>query len=324
MTNRRANDNTQDRRAKKSVILAVVCTGVMMAAGCTPETESAGLTDPGATWQGGNITSSTAPGSSSTETRNIAQWSLPLDEFAPEFSNLDNYAEQLLLASCLSNENIKWPVPWQDIEEPTSPVFNQAGRRLFDLEIAQKYGFRTNLAPSKSSELWEAFVTYEPSEPGFQEAFDTCLEGIRKEHPVSSFDDSVLVTDLISQIQSEASLSPQVQQAADLWRSCMQPLGFGQIPASPSEFPSSELLTELGSAPPFKTIEPSAREVEVAVAYADCLDSSGYSAALYETEWTLQSEAIERDRANLDRVRDSVESRERDVRAIIAANAPRA
>ena len=88
----------------------------------------------------------------------------------PTFGNLDNYADQLLLASCLQAKSIAWPVPWQDIEEPTSPVFNRVGLRLFNLEIANTYGFRTNLEPSLSAQLWETFLTHQPTEPGKEPA----------------------------------------------------------------------------------------------------------------------------------------------------------
>ncbi|PRB13495.1 hypothetical protein CQ042_13650 [Microbacterium sp. MYb62] len=256
--------------------------------------------------------------------KNIALWALPLDEFVPEFSNLDNYAEQLLLASCLQESGIEWPVPWQDVEEPTSPVFNPAGRRLISVEIAQKYGFRTNLGPSKSAQLWEEFLAYEPTEPGFQDAFDECLAGTREEYPILEVEDTLVVSGLITQIQEQAFLSPDGQEAADRWRACMQPLGFGKLPDNPDEFPSIDLLKELGSVPPVTTVEPSAREVEIATAHATCLDSSGFSEAVYEQEWNLQESALQQERAKLDRIRDAVKTREAAVREIIAANAPRA
>lgn len=301
-----------------------LCAGMAMLAGCSPEAEAPELTDPDAAWRGGQVASSSAPNSSPGGVRNIASWALPLDEFVPEFSNVDNYAEQLLLASCLGEAGIEWPVPWQDVEEPISPVFNPAGRRLFNLEVAEEYGFRTNLAPSRSTQLWEAFLAHQPTEPGFQEAFDACLAGIREEHPILDNEDTVLVTGLITQIQEEAFLSSEGQEAAASWRSCMEPQGFGQLPENPNEFPDLELQEELGSVPPVETVEPSAREVEVAVAHATCLDASGFSAAMYEIEWALQETAIERDRANLDRIRNAVQAREVAVREIIAANAPRA
>lgn len=249
---------------------------------------------------------------------------LPLDEFAQDYSNLDNYAEQLLLASCLGEGGIEWPVPWQDAEEPLSPVVNEAGRRLFNLDIAETYGFRPNLALSKSDQLWEAFLAYQPTEPGFQDAFDACLAGIREEYPIIEPEEMLFVTELAYEVSQQALLSPEVQEAADRWRSCMEPQGFGQLPENPNEFPGPELLKELGAVAPAATVEPSQRELEVAVAHATCLESSGFSATMYEEEWELQETAIQRERAKLDRIRDEVRAREAAVRGIIAANAPRA
>lgn len=304
-------------------VLTALCAVIPVFAGCAAPAESLKLTDPDSDWQGGRVTTPDTPDSSPEGVKNIALWTLPLDEFVPDFSNVDNYAEQLLLSSCLGKDHIDWPVPWQDVEEPTSPVFNPAGRRLFDLKIAEEYGFRTNLGPSKSAQLWETFLTYQPSEPGFQDAFDACLAGIRKEYPILDTEDTLFVTGLTAQIQGEAFLSPEVQQAADRWQSCMEPQGFGKLP-DPNEFPSIELQEELGSVPPLETVQPSARELEVAIAHATCLDSSGFPAVMYEMEWKMQELAIDRDRTKLDRIRDAVRAREVAVREIIAANAPRA
>lgn len=256
--------------------------------------------------------------------KNIALWALPLDEFTDEYSRADNYAEQLLVASCLERQGINWPVPWQDLEEPSSPVYNSATRRLFDLDIAKKYGFRPNIEFSKSDKLWEAFLAYQPTEPEFQEAFDACLTGIREQYPIPSNEDGMFVLDLAYQVQGEALLSPEVQEAADRWRSCMEPHGFGQLPDDPNEFPSIELLEELGAVAPAATLKPSARELEIAIAHATCLESSGFSVAMYEKEWMLQEKVIERERAELDRIRDILRAREETVREIIAANAPKA
>lgn len=296
----------------------------MLLAGCSPEAGPRDLTDPNAVWQGGQDAGSTESNSSASRVKNIATWALPLDEFVEKYGNLDNYAEQLLLSSCLGAQGIEWPVPWQDIEEPASPVINPAGRRLFNLEIAKKYGFRTNLALSKSAKLWETFLMHQPTEPGFQEAFDVCLAGIRAQHPILDDEETNFVMGLIIQVRRDALLDPGVQEAADRWRSCMAPQGFGELPENPNDFPSPGLQEELGSVPPVKSVEPSARELEVAIAHATCLDSSGFSTAMYDKEWALQETAIERERAKLDRIRDAVRAREATVREIIAANAPRA
>lgn len=320
---RRVGNGNQSGRFRLVVVVAALCAATPVFAGCAPSADSSDLSDPDSTWRGG-LTTSDEPDSAPAGVKNIALWTLPLDEFAPEFSNLDNYAEQLLLASCLRESGIEWPVPWQDVEEPTSPVFNPAGRRLLSVEIAQKYGFRTNLGPSRSAQLWEEFLAYEPTEPGFQDAFDECLAGIRKKYPILEAEDTLVVSGLVTQIQEQAFLSREGQEGADRWRTCMQPQGFGKLPDNPNEFPSIELQKELGSVPPVTTVDPSAREVEIATAHATCLDSSGFSEAMYEQEWKLQESTIQRERAKLDRVRDAVNTREDAVREIIAANAPRA
>lgn len=305
-------------------VLTALCVGVALLAGCSPEMREPSLTDPNGEWQGGQVTGSAAPNPSPAERKNIASWVLPLDEFVSEYGNLDNYAEQLLLASCLGDQDIEWPVPWQDIEEPASPVVNAAGTRLFNSDIAGRYGFRTNVGLTESGRLWESFLAHQPTESGFQDAFDECLTGIREQHPIVDTDDQMFVRGLMYEAMQDAFLDSQVQEAAARWRSCMEPQGFGQLPENPTEFPGQELQQSLGSVPPLSSPEPSARELEVAVAHAACLDSSGFSATLYETQWALQATALERERTKLDNIRDEVQARESAVQEIISANAPRA
>lgn len=296
----------------------------MAITGCSPDTGTSSLTDPDSAWNGGEVTGSGAPGSSPAAGQNIALWALPLDEFLPEYGNRENYAEQLLLASCLGDQNIEWPVPWQDVDEPASPVFNTAGRRLFDMDIAEKYGFRTNIELSRSAELWGEFISYQPTEAGFQSAFDTCLAGIREKYPPVSNENTMFVMNLVIQAQQDAFLKPDVQKAAEQWRSCAKTLGVGELPENPNDFPGEELLGELGAVPPLTSDLPSERENAIAVGHATCLDSSGFSKAMYAAEWDLQKTAIERERTKLDSIRDEVQARKVAVTEIIAANAPKA
>lgn len=320
----RTGEGLQNRAGRVAMLSIVLSIGAATIAGCSPEPAASNLTDPDAAWQGGEATSSEMLNSPPPGAKNISTWALPLDEFMPRFSNLDNYAEQLMVASCLEPMNIDWPVPWQDIEEPISPVYNPVGRRLFNLKIAEQYGFRTNLEPSKSTLMWGTFLEHEPTEPGFQEAFDGCLANVRQQYPLPDVDDTWFAVGLSGQIQVEASLAAEVKEAAIKWASCMEKMDVGQLPENPVEFPSTELQQELGALPPVQTPDPSAREMEVAIAHATCLDSSGFSQISYEKEWELQSAAIEGARAKLDRIRDELHARETTVQEIIAANAPRA
>lgn len=304
-------------------LLIALCAGAVALAGCAAPSPPPELTDPDTTRRGGQSSGSGVPTSAPVGVKNIALWALPLDEFTEGSGHWDNYAEQLLLASCLEQDGFNWPVPWQDLDEEPSPVRNSAMRRLFNLEIAENYGFRPNIEFTKSDKLWEAFLVYQPSEPGFDDAFDACLAGIREKYLIPTPEDGMFAMDLAYEVQEEALSSPDVQEAAGRWRACMDPHGYGQLPDDPNRFPPIELLEELGAVAPAATLEPSARELEIAVTHATCLDSSGYSAALYEKEWTLQEKVVERERPTLDRIGKILRAREAAVREIIAANLPK-
>lgn len=83
-------------------------------------------------------------------TKNQAAWKMPLDEFYVYSVELDNYAEQLLIAECLGDQGYDWPVPWQDTEYPQAEGFNSIGYRLFTPELAKKWGY--GFAPPANEE----------------------------------------------------------------------------------------------------------------------------------------------------------------------------
>jgi len=86
--------------------------------------------------------------------------------------------------------------------------------------------------------------------------------------------------------------------------------------------PGSTLLTDFGYGrgdepiPP-EGVRPSRREVEVAVADAECRESSGLSLARYRAEVTAQLAAIEADEGALERLRVVIDEHQREVEAVI-------
>ena len=98
--------------------------------------------------------------------------------------------------------------------------------------------------------------------------------------------------------------SPQLQEAAAQWRTCMAPQGIADLPQEPwateirREMPES-LQTRLN----FQlTGQPSADEIAVATADAQCRESSGWTSLLYEATWNQQAAFIAAHKAEIDTV----------------------
>jgi hypothetical protein len=79
--------------------------------------------------------------------------------------------------------------------------------------------------------------------------------------------------------------------------------------------PPPPLDDEFGLSEPFA--EPSSRELEVAVADAECRASSGLSEALYDAEVEAQLAAVDVNEDALERMRANLEQDRRRVEAVI-------
>jgi hypothetical protein len=257
---------------------------------------------------------------------------MPLDEFQVGVGELDNYAEQLLVQPCLEAAGYSWPVPWQDVDELVSETSNEAGRRLFNIDIAQKWGYRIASVETESSRLWAEFIEKTAAlnaDDNFNSVFGSCIDEVRVEYPLIDMDDRMFVRSLALQSERDADLAPEVVESEVRWRECMESLGLGELPNSPVEMPTAEIAQSLGIvAPGSKDGEggsqpgPSDREIEVAVADARCAQESGYDQARYDAQWDTQEAVVDQNRTELDRIRANVETRQADVMQIIAENAP--
>ena len=325
--------NMRPRRTLVRLMAASACAlAVTLVSACTPESGES-LTDADSSWP---ATPRPAPSSLDERDgdvgpqRNRELWVLPLDEYSEADGRIDNYAEQLLVRPCLAAAGYEWPVPWQDVSDPLPETLSTSGRRLFDERIAREWGYRNASRDSASVRAWAAFQSQTSAlnrDAGFNTAMSACMTTVREDRPLL-LDEQHFAHGLVVRSAQEAASAPDVVAAAARWHECMLPLGIPSLPDSPQEMPTQQ-LTDLFGLPQGidqtsadEGSKPTAEEVAVAVADATCMESSGYSEALYDAEWALQEELISENRPTLDRNRAALEARHRETLSLIAENAP--
>jgi hypothetical protein len=186
---------------------------------------------------------------------------------------------------------------------------------LFNVEIAQKYGYR--MAPDPGYRpSWEGVDLhgggyYDNKPEAFKNQWHNCQDEVQlelsgprptAEVPVGETGD-IPIESQLNRFTVDTS-SPQLQEAAAQWRTCMAPQGIADLPQEPwateirREMPES-LQTRLN----FQlTGQPSADEIAVATADAQCRESSGWTSLLYEATWNQQAAFIAAHKAEIDTV----------------------
>jgi hypothetical protein len=257
---------------------------------------------------------------------NQQQWAMPLDEFAVPSTDLGNYAEQLLLGKCLSAKGYRWDVPWQNTDFKPPANFNRVGIKLFNADTARKWGY--GLAPpadKDSSDRWTKFTqfadTYDP-DASFKDEFLSCLKKVRDPETLRDADQLDYVMSLKIQATDVAKADPAVRKSARKWKRCISAQYSIDFPDIPQEMPTAALAEQFALSGSTRAV-PSAEEIEVAVADANCQVSSGYAAARYKAEWAAETQLLEADRDKLERIRAEATAHRKELLTVVAANAPR-
>jgi hypothetical protein len=175
---------------------------------------------------------------------------------------------------------------------------NAAGRQLFNLRIAQQYGYAgpaQNRPPQTAPEVLSRLDQAEG-----QAASVECADRTAKVIPPAPSEE--LLTSLELAAYSSAKESEDVQRAARRWRECMAPLGIADLPRGPENMPSDsqrERFEATRKADGTAGIE----EIEMAVEDAKCRGSSGWSTAMYQEEWERQLALLDENEDALERLR---------------------
>ncbi|WP_223907928.1 hypothetical protein [Actinomyces capricornis] len=230
-----------------------------------------------------------------------ATWSLPFDAIEDaSLAYLKSYALDLLVDQCMSDAG------FEDYEvlTPSSPPpgAQSAGKEhLFTVPIAQEHGYRKQFRQDSGS--GDPSI-YDNKPEAFHAQWNDCTttSQIQLDAELSSGESDADWDARLSGFTVDTS-GPELQDAAAQWHSCMEPQGIADLPEQPwtpmyfsQDMPES-LTTAFYGDP---VGPPSAEEIEVATADAQCRESSGWTSLLYETTWDQQAAFVEEHKAEVD------------------------
>ena len=209
----------------------------------------------------------------------ILQWRMPLDPYLVDQVDF-GIAYGLLSDGCMAGHGYHTHNPMDDLKG--SSVRNSAGWRLFNVPIAQKFGYSDGLSdPPPSQKDVESFAE--------QAQGDSCARTVNATMRVDE-STSQGISGMAWVADDQAQADPSVKAAVARWHSCMLPLGIPDMPEFPlnaatdSQRARFHPLRVDGAASP--------AEITEAVFDAKCMDSSGFSNAYYQASVTYQLEAM--------------------------------
>jgi hypothetical protein len=258
--------------------------------------------------------------------QNRAEWVLPLDEYVMDEQEAADmyYAWTLLSVSCMKDSGYALTVPSQ--AEPAvseGPTWNSVGRSLFNTELASQFGYHFGaVGDTALNEEWETFKAAKYSESE-TETLKVCQAGAWSEMPEKSGEDDFLI-DFQFEASAKTDNDDDVIAAEKLWRTCMLPVGISDLPDRPTEMPSPSQVIKFGIAGDDSgrpTDPPTAAEIPQALADAECRESSGYSEADYQADWTAQSDVLQENLDEITRARTVLDEYHSGVQQIIAEHA---
>lgn len=226
--------------------------------------------------------------------QDLSRWKMPLDEFRVD----DAYTNALavLAEPCMRSAGYDHSRPAIDVRARSASV-SEAGRVLFDVEVAEKWGYGGAPDPnSKALEIAEAeAASWSEAQ---SEAYSRCLDQAHERLEIP--DNNNFLSGLALSAWNGATRDPAVLSAAEAWRECMAPLGIPDLPVSPVSgegLPTSSMAATFGLVVDGRSNEERTRsqraeEIKVAVFDAECRDTTGFSEALYQAEWMRQTSLV--------------------------------
>lgn len=248
--------------------------------------------------------------------QNESQWVMPLDQYSLKSDDVvrGEYAANLLEKPCMESAGYAYDVPWRDLDNIQRDTWNSVHRRLFDEEIAGRWGYHLATSPETTFDDYLEFGESLADLSGDkQAALDGCIANAREHLPLVQTEAN-LVSAIVNVSYEDSLDDPEVTDAAKSWRECMLPFGLVDLPESPVFMPSPSLSVDAndGSA--------SADEIALAVEDAKCRESSGYTTALYKAEWGHQVELVGKNIDVLERIGTLLDENAAQVSSVIASN----
>lgn len=263
-----------------------------------------------------------------------ARWVMPLDEFlGASMDSLLNYAENLLVAECLEDEGIHWPIPWQPTDEESylAPEANISGFPALTVALATESGYHVNFNPGWRGGSYDTIQELNAialSTPGFEPIFAACLDEARERVPTLPIHESSnRLSGWMAETDALAEDPLATVAAGTRWQQCLKDAGYVSVPNSPYEkdqdnpwMPSEELMAEVGiPAPQFELTQ---QEIDLAVADATCRESSGWSEAIYQAIWDAQATFVAEHANELLKIREERAAAREVALDVVAAHAP--
>ena len=255
-----------------------------------------------------------------------AQWILPLDDYLGMGANLQSErAHAIVMTHCMAAYNIRFPQPSLEALE-VNPIRNSANRRLFDVEIANQFGYGSAPFDSEALRLeqlaTEAYAVAVESPEGAA-AREECDQEQNDAVPRRP-DGLSAAEDLAWKAYETAKVDQEVLDAIEQWRECMVPVGVAELPEWPEDMPPSELWDQWKEGPTGEDgpildwTPPSAEEVTLAAADAKCREDSRFAEAFYGAEWEAQVALMADNEEKLERIHASIGEFERELDEVLA------
>lgn len=259
------------------------------------------------------------------------KWTLPTDPYFDHRDwDLEVAAQVLMRVECMNQrgftEEKMHIIPFA----PPSESYSPGGHRMFNEELAAKYGYRLAPDPSHvpgvpyrdpqsesreqrmadaecdvlararfdgvSVEEWHKQREEEAKESDF---LSPSVLGSEAEMALEALEAQATVGSQLNRLHADRQ-APALVAAAGRWNECMQPLGIPDLPDQPWEVTSVHSLPEslqerwvsFDESTSPNVEQAGADEIAVAVHDAQCRESSGWNEELYEAEWTIREEFV--------------------------------
>lgn len=239
-------------------------------------------------------------------------YALPMDQIRAVDDGSIGYAANVLVQDCMEKAGFSWPIPSFDPTVRPPATWNSTGRRLFDVQIAEQFGYHLAPPPDAAAGAEAAALNARSLSPTEERRVGRCRSTTARR---VSPPDTRLVDSLAGAAYDSALAEADTVAAARAWKSCLAPEGISDLPDAPNKMPSPSLarrfhLGRAGAA--------SSDEIRVATADAKCRESSGYAKVLYDDEVEQQLELFASNRDALDRARAAATQNLKRARAVMA------
>lgn len=250
---------------------------------------------------------------------NILAWHVPLDDYAVN-QNDDTVANALLYNNCMASHGYTDRSP--DGGDIQSPVRNGTSWRLFNVPIAERYGYHATSVPiPERLPISRAMSSREVAQSG-------ACSGASRAELKENHDLANAVSGLAWEADDQAQADAKVKAAVERWRNCVLPLGIPDLPEFPSNAATKSQRIRFGLSvgppqegkplPPIGTA--SAAEIKEAVFDAKCRDSSGFSEAYYQATVNYQFALMAKHQDLLARAMAAKQATEAAIAKVLKAN----